>query len=45
MSGMASTGLPLSIQLVGRYFEEATLYRVAHAWEQMSGVDRKHPPI
>lgn len=45
MSGMASTGLPLSIQLVGRYFGEAMLYRVARAWEKASGVDKKHPSI
>jgi aspartyl-tRNA(Asn)/glutamyl-tRNA(Gln) amidotransferase subunit A len=45
MSGLSSAGLPLSLQLVGRYFDEAMLFRVARAWEQASGMDRKHPPI
>ena len=45
MSGLSSGGLPLSVQFVGRYFDEAMLFRVARAWEQASGVDRKHPPI
>ena len=45
MSGLSKGGLPLSVQFVGRYFEEATLFQVARAWEQASGMDRKHPPI
>ena len=45
MSGLSSGGLPLSLQLVGRYFDEAMLFRVARAWEQASGMDRKRPPI
>jgi aspartyl-tRNA(Asn)/glutamyl-tRNA(Gln) amidotransferase subunit A len=44
-SGVASNGLPMSVQFVGRYFGEAMLYRVARAWEQASGLDKKHPPI
>ena len=27
-------GLPIGMMLVGRHFEEALLYRVAHAFEQ-----------
>jgi aspartyl-tRNA(Asn)/glutamyl-tRNA(Gln) amidotransferase subunit A len=45
MSGLSSGGLPLSVQFVGRYFDEATVYQVARAWEQAAGTDRKHPPI
>lgn len=45
MSGLSSGGLPLSVQFVGRYFDEAMLFRVARAWEHASGMDRKHPPI
>ena len=45
MAGLSVDGLPLSVQFVGRYFDEATLFQVARAWEQASGVDRKHPPI
>ncbi len=45
MSGLSSNGLPLSVQFVGRYFDEATIFQVARAWERASGMDRKHPPI
>jgi aspartyl-tRNA(Asn)/glutamyl-tRNA(Gln) amidotransferase subunit A len=45
MAGLSSGGLPLSVQFVSRYFDEAMLYRVARAWEQASGVHRKHPAI
>ena len=45
MAGLSSAGLPLSVQFVGRYFDEAVLFQVARAWEQASGVDGKHPPI
>jgi aspartyl-tRNA(Asn)/glutamyl-tRNA(Gln) amidotransferase subunit A len=45
MSGLSSGGLPLSVQFVGRYFDEATVFQVARAWEQVSGIDKKHPPI
>ena len=34
MAGLSSGGLPLSVQFVGRYFDEATLFQVARAWEQ-----------
>jgi amidase len=29
-----SQGLPVGMQLVGRHFDESTLYRAAHAFEQ-----------
>ena len=45
MAGLSLDGLPLAVQFVGRYFDEATLFQVARAWEQASGVDKKHPPI
>jgi aspartyl-tRNA(Asn)/glutamyl-tRNA(Gln) amidotransferase subunit A len=45
MAGLSLDGLPLSVQFVGRYFDEATLFQVARAWEQASGVDKRHPPI
>jgi amidase len=28
-----SEGLPVGLMLIGRHFEEATLYRAAHAFE------------
>jgi aspartyl-tRNA(Asn)/glutamyl-tRNA(Gln) amidotransferase subunit A len=45
MSGVSSGGLPLSVQFVGRYFAEATLFQVAREWERASEVDTKHPPV
>ena len=38
------SGLPLSVQFVGRYFEEATVLRAAAAWERAAG-GPKHPPL
>ncbi|MBV8412146.1 MAG: amidase [Alphaproteobacteria bacterium] len=45
MAGVSADGLPLSVQFVGRYFDEATVLQAARAWEQASGVDGRHPPI
>jgi aspartyl-tRNA(Asn)/glutamyl-tRNA(Gln) amidotransferase subunit A len=45
MAGLSSKGLPLSVQFVGRNFAEATLFRVARAWERAAGTDERHPPI
>ena len=45
MAGLSSAGLPLSVQFVGRYFDEATLFQVARAWERAAGTDEKHPPV
>jgi aspartyl-tRNA(Asn)/glutamyl-tRNA(Gln) amidotransferase subunit A len=32
--GLASNGLPIGFQLLGRPFDEATLFRMAHAYER-----------
>jgi len=32
--GFSKTGLPLSLSLMGRHFDEATVYQVAHAYEK-----------
>jgi aspartyl-tRNA(Asn)/glutamyl-tRNA(Gln) amidotransferase subunit A len=45
MSGLARNGLPLSVQFVGRYFDEATLLRVAAAYEQATKWHQQKPPI
>ena len=45
MAGLSSAGLPVSVQFVGRYFDEATVFAVAHAWEQAAGTDQKHPVL
>jgi aspartyl-tRNA(Asn)/glutamyl-tRNA(Gln) amidotransferase subunit A len=45
MSGLSRNGLPLSVQFVGRHFDEATLFQVAREWERTAGTDQKHPPV
>ena len=32
--GTTATGLPVGLQLIGRHFDEATLYRFGHAYEE-----------
>jgi aspartyl-tRNA(Asn)/glutamyl-tRNA(Gln) amidotransferase subunit A len=45
MSGLSDTGLPLSVQFVGRYFEDATVLRVAAAYERATEWHQRRPPI
>lgn len=42
--GFTAAGLPVAMQIVGRPFEEATVLRVAYAYEQATGWHRRHPP-
>jgi aspartyl-tRNA(Asn)/glutamyl-tRNA(Gln) amidotransferase subunit A len=43
--GYSKAGLPLGMQIVGRPFGEATIYRVAHAYEQATGWVKRHPVL
>ncbi|HIJ55258.1 MAG TPA: amidase, partial [Deltaproteobacteria bacterium] len=43
--GFASTGLPLSMQIIGKPFDEKTVYRVARAYEKATDWTSKHPDI
>jgi aspartyl-tRNA(Asn)/glutamyl-tRNA(Gln) amidotransferase subunit A len=43
--GLAPDGLPLSVQLVGRNFDEAGLLRIARAVELLSGWEAVPPPV
>jgi Asp-tRNA(Asn)/Glu-tRNA(Gln) amidotransferase A subunit family amidase len=43
--GFSATGLPLSLQLAGRPFDEATVLRVGHAYEQATDWHRRRPPV
>ncbi len=43
--GFASVGLPLSLQLAGRPFDEATVLRAGHAYEQATDWHRRRPPV
>jgi aspartyl-tRNA(Asn)/glutamyl-tRNA(Gln) amidotransferase subunit A len=37
--GSTASGLPVGVQLIGRTFDEATLYRFAHAYEMAAAAD------
>jgi aspartyl-tRNA(Asn)/glutamyl-tRNA(Gln) amidotransferase subunit A len=43
--GFASVGLPLSLQLAGRPFDEATVLRAGHAYQQATDWHRRRPPV
>ncbi len=44
-TGYSDAGLPLSMQIVGKPFDEATVYQVAHAYEQATSWHERRPPI
>ncbi|MHA6602937.1 Asp-tRNA(Asn)/Glu-tRNA(Gln) amidotransferase subunit GatA [Aerococcus urinae] len=41
--GFDSDNLPIGLQLIGNYFDEATLYKTAYAYEQATDHHTKHP--
>ena len=43
--GFADADLPLAMQIVGKPFDEATVYRVAHAYEQATPWKDRRPPL
>jgi aspartyl-tRNA(Asn)/glutamyl-tRNA(Gln) amidotransferase subunit A len=43
--GLTAAGLPVGLQLMARPFDEETLLRAAHAYEQNSGICMGRPPI
>ncbi len=43
--GFSAAGLPLAMQIAGRYWEESVIYQVAHAYEQATSWHDKRPPI
>jgi len=43
--GVSSEGLPLSLQIAGRPFDEATVLRVGHAYEQATEWHRRRPAV
>lgn len=40
-----SNGLPLGLQIIGNHFDEATIYKVAHAYEQATAFHKSTPAI
>ncbi|MFS0784497.1 Asp-tRNA(Asn)/Glu-tRNA(Gln) amidotransferase subunit GatA [Bacillus sp. 1P06AnD] len=43
--GFSQEGLPLGLQLIGKHFDESTIYRVAHAFEQATDHHTKKPQL
>jgi aspartyl-tRNA(Asn)/glutamyl-tRNA(Gln) amidotransferase subunit A len=43
--GFTGAGLPIGLQIAGRPFDEATVLRVAHAYERHTDWHRRQPPL
>ena len=43
--GLSSEGMPIGLQLAGRPFDEETVLRVAHAYEQSTDWHTRRPPV
>ena len=44
-AGFTQIGLPIGLQLIGRAFDEVTLLRVAHAYQQVTTWHTRRPPV
>ena len=40
-----SNGLPLGLQIIGKHYDESTVYRVAHAFEQATDFHKQKPQL
>lgn len=43
--GFSKDGLPLGLQLIGKHFDESTIYRAAHAFEQATDYHKQFPTL
>lgn len=43
--GFDQAGLPIGLQIVGRWLDEATVLKVAHAYETAAGWRSRRPPV
>jgi amidase len=43
-AGFTDDGLPVGVQIVGRYRDDLNVLKIAHAFEQATGVGKRRPP-
>lgn len=43
--GFSSDGLPIGLQIIGKHFDESTVYRAAHAFEQATEYHKHKPSL
>ena len=43
--GYSDAGLPLGLQIIGKHFDESTVYRAAYAYEQATNHHKKRPDL
>ncbi|WP_249871769.1 Asp-tRNA(Asn)/Glu-tRNA(Gln) amidotransferase subunit GatA [Oceanobacillus saliphilus] len=43
--GFSADGLPIGLQIIGKHFDESTVYRTAHAFEQATEHHKKRPQL
>ncbi|HLR80450.1 MAG TPA: Asp-tRNA(Asn)/Glu-tRNA(Gln) amidotransferase subunit GatA [Bacillota bacterium] len=43
--GFSENGLPIGLQIIGKHFDEATIYRAAYAYEQATDHHAKRPTL
>lgn len=43
--GFSSEGLPIGLQIIGKHFDEGTVYRAAHAFEQATDYHTQRPSL
>lgn len=43
--GFTDAGLPIGLQIIGKHFDEATIYRTAYAFEQATDHHKKRPDL
>jgi len=43
--GFDQKGLPIGLQIIGNYFDEARMLSVAHAYQRETDWHEKRPPI
>jgi amidase len=43
--GVSANGLPIGVQIVGRAYDEATLYRIAAQLETAAPWAHRRPPV